>query len=300
MEYHLEPHEHRKKAREEREGKKSGFLNLILLQLILCVLTAIIILFGNLIFSGSVNRMKEYYVANILNDNSLKDTAKSAIEQVMLFLNQPASNKTLSDSSSSSSASSDLGSSSRQEESSQTSDSSGSNASSETVLGSATGVSSAGGEFNPAWEQTTANFNPAPLNLGQKEAQKTCVPLHGVLSCGYGYRLHPITGLPDFHKGIDIPADEGTPILAAMDGTVMTAGVSASFGNYVVIQHSDSLVTRYGHCSRLNVEQGQEVQAGDIVGFVGNTGYSTGKHLHFDVSRNGTYFDPHQLFPSFE
>lgn len=299
MEYHLEPHERRKKSKEEREGKKSGFLNLILLQLILCVLTAIIILFGNLIFSGSVNSMKEYYVSNILSDNSLESNVRSAVDQVIAFLNQPASDTLLSDSSSSETGTSSQNNSESGQISSEP-DSSESSPSSQVTSETAEVMSSAGGEFNPVWEQTITNFNPAPLKLGQEETQKICIPLHGPLSCDYGYRLHPITGLPDFHKGVDLPADEGTPILAAMDGTVMTAGVSASFGNYVVIQHADSLVTRYGHCSRLNVEQGQEVQAGDIVGFVGNTGYSTGNHLHFDVSRDGTYFDPHQLFPSFD
>lgn len=289
MEYKLEPHERRKQTKDGPETKKSGYFSLILVQLILCVLTAIFILFGNLIFSGSANKMKDYYVDHIQSDNSLEDEVKSVMNHIINFLNQPASKEESSDGSSS------LGSSSSSQSSESNSESSSASDSSNSLLSSA-----AGGEVNPVWEQTAMDFSPISMQEGDDESVATCVPLHGAISCGYGYRLHPITGLPDFHKGVDIPAEEGTPILAAMDGTVITAATSASFGNYVVIQHENSLVTRYGHCCRLNVEEGQQVHAGDVIGFVGNTGYSTGNHLHFDVSKDGTYFDPHQLFPTFD
>ena len=96
----------------------------------------------------------------------------------------------------------------------------------------------------------------------------------------YGYRVHPITGAKDYHKAVDIAMPEGTDILAGQDGPVTTATYHSSYGNYVVLDDGEGLVSKYAHCSVLLVSVGQTVKAGDVIARVGNTGDSTGAHLH--------------------
>ncbi len=103
---------------------------------------------------------------------------------------------------------------------------------------------------------------------------------------------HPITGELDFHYGDDLAMAEGTAILAAADGTVVTAGSHSSYGNYLILEHSGRLRTLYAHCSALLVEVGDTVQAGDTIALVGSTGQATGPHLHFEVIGDGTRLDP--------
>lgn len=108
----------------------------------------------------------------------------------------------------------------------------------------------------------------------------------------YGYRIHPLTGTKKMHNGIDIGASTGTPIVAAASGTVAAASYNSSMGNYVMIDHGDSLYTVYMHCSAFNVSAGDTVSAGSTIAFVGSTGNSTGPHLHFSVRLNGSYVNP--------
>lgn len=112
------------------------------------------------------------------------------------------------------------------------------------------------------------------------------------VSCYYGYRVHPISGERDYHKAIDIAVAHGTEIIAAHDGTVVTAAFDSSYGNYVVIDNGEGLVTKYAHCSQLLVSAGQQVTQGDPIAKVGSTGTSTGAHLHFEVVKDGQYLNP--------
>ena len=116
--------------------------------------------------------------------------------------------------------------------------------------------------------------------------------ISGRISSGYGKRKSPTAGASTFHKGLDIAAPSGTPIVAAAEGKVVTAAYSSSAGNYVMIAHGNSLYTVYMHCSRLAVKEGDTVNAGQVIAYVGSTGISTGAHLHFGVSKNGSYVDP--------
>lgn len=118
-----------------------------------------------------------------------------------------------------------------------------------------------------------------------------CPASHRVTS-DYGLRSSPTAGASTNHKGIDIGAPYGSAIVAAAPGEVTFAGYSSGAGNYVIINHGSGLRTVYMHCSSLNVSQGQQVSAGDTVGYVGSTGISTGNHLHFGVSENGEYVSP--------
>lgn len=120
-------------------------------------------------------------------------------------------------------------------------------------------------------------------------------PIHGWLTAGYGMRPDPFTGEADFHPGLDISAEKGTPIHATADGTVELAAPSGDYGNLVVIDHGFGLVTRYGHLSKFAVWPGQQVKRGDIVGFVGATGRATGPHLHYEVLASGNLMNPLRL-----
>jgi murein DD-endopeptidase MepM/ murein hydrolase activator NlpD len=108
----------------------------------------------------------------------------------------------------------------------------------------------------------------------------------------YGYRVHPITGEKNYHKGLDIGMPEGTEILAGHGGTVTFAGNSGDYGLVVVIEDGDGLVSKYAHCSALLVSAGQTVNAGDLIAKVGNTGQSTGPHLHLEIIKDGVYLNP--------
>jgi murein DD-endopeptidase MepM/ murein hydrolase activator NlpD len=119
------------------------------------------------------------------------------------------------------------------------------------------------------------------------------IPVEGVrLTSDYGMRFHPVVGGRRMHKGVDLAAPVGTPIHATADGVVSRADWFSSYGLYVSIEHGGNLETRYGHMSRLNVAAGQEVHKGDIIGFVGTTGRSTGPHLHYEVRIAGNAVNP--------
>lgn len=112
------------------------------------------------------------------------------------------------------------------------------------------------------------------------------------LSSGYGMRVHPVTGRLARHNGIDIPAPHGTPIYATADGVVGRAQRLGGYGLYVEVEHGNGIQTRYGHMSSFAVASGQRVKKGDIIGYVGSTGRSTGNHLHYEVRIAGTPVNP--------
>jgi len=114
----------------------------------------------------------------------------------------------------------------------------------------------------------------------------------GTITSKFGKRTSPTAGASTYHKGIDIAAPSGTTIVAAASGRVVTATYSSSAGNYIMIYHGNSTYTVYMHCSSLSVSVNDEVKKGQAIGAVGSTGYSTGAHLHFGISVNGSYVDP--------
>ena len=120
-------------------------------------------------------------------------------------------------------------------------------------------------------------------------------PAQGVITSGFSLLEHPISGKEDFHTGIDIAANDGDDILAAMSGTVKRVGVSEIYGNYVILKHSGTLETSYSHCSEILVKEGMYVRQGERIAQVGDTGVTTGPHLHFSVISDGGYTDPARL-----
>ena len=117
-------------------------------------------------------------------------------------------------------------------------------------------------------------------------------PVQGTITSAFGFRMHPLTGKPDFHTGTDIAAAEGTEILAALGGTVTEVGYNDGYGNYVEITHSSGLQSYYKHCSEVLMREGDTVTRGQAVALVGSTGVSTGPHLHFELRLNGQFVNP--------
>ncbi len=113
------------------------------------------------------------------------------------------------------------------------------------------------------------------------------------VASGFGYRIDPVYKVTKFHAGLDFTAPQGTPIYATADGRVKTSGSSSGgYGNHVVINHGYGYETLYGHMVRVKVRAGQSVKRGEVIGWVGNTGKSTGPHCHYEVHKNGNPVDP--------
>jgi murein DD-endopeptidase MepM/ murein hydrolase activator NlpD len=124
-------------------------------------------------------------------------------------------------------------------------------------------------------------------------ATPAIAPVKGILTSGFGSRRDPISGRRETHPAIDIAAAPGKPVLATADGIVTRAGdVGGGLGTAVFVAHGYGLTTRYGHLSRINVAPGQRVSRGDVIGFVGTSGRSTGYHLHYEVLVDGEAVDP--------
>jgi murein DD-endopeptidase MepM/ murein hydrolase activator NlpD len=119
------------------------------------------------------------------------------------------------------------------------------------------------------------------------------------IASGFGMRIDPVYGTPKMHKGLDFAAPQGTPIYATGNGTVTTSiGSAGGFGNHVVINHGYGYETLYGHMVRIKVQSGQKIKRGEVIGWVGSTGKSTGPHCHYEVHINGQEVDPVYFFYS--
>jgi murein DD-endopeptidase MepM/ murein hydrolase activator NlpD len=117
------------------------------------------------------------------------------------------------------------------------------------------------------------------------------------IASGYGMRIDPVYGTPKMHKGLDFTAPQGTPIYATGNGVVKVAGSAGNgFGNHVVINHGYGYETLYGHMYRIKARQGQRIKRGEVIGWVGSTGKSTGPHCHYEVHINGHEVDPVYFF----
>jgi murein DD-endopeptidase MepM/ murein hydrolase activator NlpD len=121
------------------------------------------------------------------------------------------------------------------------------------------------------------------------------MPVAGRVTSTFGYRMHPLLGFMRMHKGMDIGAPYGTPIMAAIDGVVQFAGRNRGYGNFVKLAHGGGIASGYGHMSRIAVAPGERVRRGQVIGYVGSTGMSTGPHLHWEVWRNGVAVNPRSI-----
>ena len=120
-------------------------------------------------------------------------------------------------------------------------------------------------------------------------------PVPGPITSNYGLRMHPILGYSRMHRGLDFRAAYGTPILAAADGRVSRAGWAGGYGRQVRLSHNSGYATSYSHMSRIAVQSGARVRRGQVLGYVGSTGLSTGPHLHYEMYRNGVTINPRSV-----
>ncbi|MFR1710077.1 MAG: M23 family metallopeptidase [Clostridium sp.] len=143
-------------------------------------------------------------------------------------------------------------------------------------------------------QKTNAQVAFTTLSRGNTELNREVflhnsitTPIKGILTSTFGEQREGY-----YHKGIDLAATTGTKIQAALDGTVSFSGVADGYGKVVIIDHSDNLQTVYAHCNKLNVSAGEQVLRGQVIAEVGNTGDSTGPHLHFEIKVDGAPIDP--------
>jgi murein DD-endopeptidase MepM/ murein hydrolase activator NlpD len=140
------------------------------------------------------------------------------------------------------------------------------------------------------------NFESLIKNLQDQQnllaATPAIRPTRGWTTSKFGYRKSPFTGRREFHKGYDISAKEGTPILATADGVVTYAGRKGLLGKTIIIDHGHGMVTRYGHCKKFLKKRGEKVKRWEKIAVVGNTGRSTGPHVHYEVHLNGIPVNP--------
>ena len=154
-----------------------------------------------------------------------------------------------------------------------------------------------------AWERELAELQAVSDNIAAQLRTRAstgqgipggCLvrPVPGAIVSGFGYRSNPIGGGRGFHAGLDMASPSGTPIKACRSGQVVIASGQGGYGNTVVIDHGGGMATLYGHQSSIAVSVGQQVVVGQVIGYVGSTGNSTGPHLHFEVRIAGNPVDP--------
>ena len=162
-------------------------------------------------------------------------------------------------------------------------------------------------QYEELWAELLGGFAQGGGELMNPDSTRTPtgtlqwpLPVAGTITSQFGHRVDPITGEVSSHTGTDIACAEGTPILAAADGTVTVANSldswGGSYGYYIQIDHGGGLETLYAHCSSICVTTGQQVQAGQVIGYVGHTGRATGSHLHLEVHVNGNRADAMKYF----
>ncbi len=152
-------------------------------------------------------------------------------------------------------------------------------------------------------EQKSDRYGALEAMLLQQSLKKNTLPSGKPVdaaynSSSYGWRVDPFTGQMAFHEGLDFMAEAGTPIYAAASGIVTDAEKTSDYGNIVRLDHGSGVETRYAHASRILVKPGQRVEKGQIIAEIGNTGRSTGSHLHFEVRMNGAALDPRKFLKS--
>jgi murein DD-endopeptidase MepM/ murein hydrolase activator NlpD len=150
-------------------------------------------------------------------------------------------------------------------------------------------LSSAASEESQSLETLIAHLEGQTAQLA---ATPSVAPARGWLTSGFGHRVSPFTGQREFHRGLDIAARQGTPILAPADGRVRFTGGDGALGTSVVLRHGYGIETMFGHLAKATVESGQLIKRGDQIGVMGSSGRSTGPHLHYQIMVNGSPVNP--------
>jgi murein DD-endopeptidase MepM/ murein hydrolase activator NlpD len=150
-------------------------------------------------------------------------------------------------------------------------------------------------EYNYLRTTNLASSHSNIFTNGDVNVLPSVWPVNGRLADGYGHRSDPLSGEGELHKGVDILAPMGTPVRAAADGIIVRAGWNGGYGRCIVIDHGHNYQTLYGHLSRMDVIEGQEIRQGELIGAVGSTGHSTGAHLHYEVHVGSTPVNPYRF-----
>ncbi len=152
------------------------------------------------------------------------------------------------------------------------------------------------GQIDHAVKTQALDFTNLIKELEQKRnllaSTPSIRPVHGWTSSKFGYRKSPFTGQREFHAGLDIASKSGTELIATANGRISYAAKKMYIGNLIIIDHGFGRVTKYGHLKKILVKRGQKVKRGDVIGLIGNTGRSTGPHVHYEVRINGTPVNP--------
>ena len=154
------------------------------------------------------------------------------------------------------------------------------------------------GKRHSIFRHTLVNGDADYFDEKGQSAKKALMrtPIDGArLSSGFGRRKHPVLGYTKMHKGLDFAAPHGTPIYAAGNGTIQYAGRKGAYGNFVLIRHNANYSTAYAHMKRVNTARGRRVKQGQVIGYVGTTGRSTGPHLHYEIRRSGRQVNPFKV-----
>ncbi len=155
----------------------------------------------------------------------------------------------------------------------------------------AEGLSGAGGWFgrgDAAGKEAPSSCAFSPILV----SARVDAPAGGVVTSPFGWREHPISGAEDFHRGVDIAAASGSGIYASLPGRVAEVDSSPIYGNYITLDHGGGLTTTYCHCDSIAAPLGANLRRGELVALVGSTGISTGPHVHFEISKDGRYYNP--------
>lgn len=270
------PDEETPKKKKTAKTKTDYLVRLILLQSVLSVIIAVGVFAVSKISSSAYETMKSDFANIMKKDLSAGDVAEDIKDAVQLVIADEKETASTNPSLESYEVISDE--------------------TGETVaVGEILPEGSGGGDMQSGIAASGTSFASYKINA------KAVLPLENArITSKFGYRTNPVSGNYGFHTGLDLAAEEGTPIAASFYGEVIKIGESDVWGKYVLMRHSESFETYYCHMSEIYVKEGDVIRQGETVGLVGSTGWSTGPHLHFEVRINGIRVDPEILLYSDE
>lgn len=302
---------------EKKPKKKDPKLDYLLLQVVACAVLLLAALIIKLVGGGFYAEAREKYIELFEDQTSLSEVMETmaGVFQMTPVRNStsslPADGTTSGDGAASAASGTSAGSSSG------SAASTGGDASSQPPESGAAEPASSGGAATGD-PPVAEGDSTASLKQGEEEddvanyifdfsqvqtalrtagggANTLLAPVSGTVTSRFGYRVHPITGKYAMHGGLDLGADEGTDIQSAMAGVVKTVAESESYGKYIVVDHQNGFETWYAHCSELLAAEGERVKQADVIARVGQTGYTTGPHCHFEVRVQGVKLNPEWL-----
>ena len=277
--------EPRRNKSSKPKTKTDYLIRLVLLQCLLCVLIVSGVFVASKISPSAFEKIREDYIGIMNKDMSageIVEQIKGAADLVFKPADSvPASSDNIETHTQQAEISEDI----TVEEFEVTSDETG-----ETVAVGEIVEGSGGGDIEAKEAAKGTSFAPYFVSVDPVLPVK-----NARITSRFGYRTNPVSGKYGFHTGLDLAADEGTPVSAAFYGRVVETGSSDVWGNYVLLEHSEGLRTYYCHLHEIYASEGAVIRQGETIGSVGSTGWSTGPHLHFEVRINGVRVNPELL-----